>query len=118
MSVQLVIYPQNYQGYNYTSGASQSEHIADNQLFMSVGTGASNVVLTGSQTGAVALNSSPAIGSWKKYNYTGETAPVVTSTNAILTGQNGNTRQTGIYQEIYNLIPGQQYIFTMDIELV
>ena len=116
MSVQLVIYPQNYQGYNYTSGARQSEHIADNQLFMSVGTGASNVVLTGSQTGAVALNSSPAIGSWKKYNYTGETAPVVTSTNAILTGQNGNTRQTGIYQEIYNLIPGQQYIFTMDIQ--
>ncbi len=116
MSVQLVIYPQNYQGYNYTSGASLNQYVADNQLFMSVGTGASNVVLTGSQTGAVALNSSPATGNWKKYNYTGETAPVVTNTNAILTGQNGNTRQTGIYQEIYNLTPGQQYIFTMDIQ--
>ena len=116
MSVQLVIYPQNYQGYNYTSGASLNQYVADNQLFMSLGVGASNVVLTGTQTGAVALNSSPAIGSWKKFNYTGQTAPVVTSTNAILTGQNSNQQQTGIYQEIYNLTPGQQYIFTMDIQ--
>jgi hypothetical protein len=116
MSVQLVVYPQNYQGYAYTAGASQNQYVADNQSFVTVGTGASNVVLTGSQTGAFALNSSPPIASWKKYNYTGQTAPTISGGNLILTGQNSNSQQTGVYQTIFNLIPGQQYQFTMNIQ--
>jgi hypothetical protein len=116
MSVQLVLYPQNYNGYRYTSGQTQSEFIADNNLFVSVGTGTSDVVLTAGQTPVNAISSSAPITNWKKYNFTGEAAPTLSSGRLHITGQNGNTQYAGVYQKITNLIVGQSYIFKMSVQ--
>ena len=56
MSVQLVVFPQTYQGYIYTNQITQ-QYVADNTVFNSVGTGASNFVLTSTQTATNAVNS-------------------------------------------------------------
>jgi hypothetical protein len=123
MSVQLVVFPQTYQGYIYTNQITQ-QYVADNTVFNSVGTGASNFVLTSTQTATNAVNSVAPNTNWRKFNYTGQTAPTLLTPGTAgifglrLTGQNQQGRQTGVYQLITGLVPGNWYSLTMNLYYV
>jgi len=109
MSVQLVVFPQNYQGYQYTSGAGFLQYVSDNSQYITVGTGASDIVITAGQSPSDAITASPPNTNWKKYNTTGGTAPTVVAGDLRFTGQSDSTKVSGIYQRIDGLTVGAQY---------
>ena len=58
MSVQLVVFPQNHQGYQYTAGLGFPQLVTDGTLFASA-VNSTNTTLTSGQKAIDAITASP-----------------------------------------------------------
>ena len=118
MSVQLIIYPQNYRGYGSPLAASANESVVNGINFVgldiasSYDSSAANTILD------VLTNAAPSIvNTWYRFRTTSAgtpSLPTVTSGNLVLNSTT-TTTLSGVYQRLSNLIVGQQYTFTIDI---
>ena len=111
MSVQLILYPQNYNGqYSFTSTPVLNQYVADGNFNSGIFSATST---TNNKPSNYALTNSGAISAWKSFYSTGGTfastsAPTVT-TNLNLTASGSATSSSGIYQKISNLTIGSCY---------
>ena len=114
MSVQLVLYPQNYQGV-FTSPVL-NEYVADGLNFYLLNSLSGYAVPIGEPDPvADTLISSQPIPAWKRFRTTGSPFENVSipsqtfSNNVIFYSSNTGTSSSGIYQQIENLNFGVQY---------
>ena len=122
MSVQLVLYPQNYEGrYSSTSTPVFNEYVADNVNFNSLLNNA-GTSSTASRPEVYALNNSPASYSWKRFrSLTGGgfdtvTMPTRTVVNKLeLYSTSGTGSLSGVYQKINGLTPFSVYELKINI---
>lgn len=132
MSLQLAIYPQNKNGYNFTATPDNTEHVADNILFTTLPLDVSHQSIA-SDIADDALNSDVATGNWKRFNsgngggWVYNAYPTLfgmtktqygsPTSNGVVFKSNSATGNvsSGIYQKIYNLIPLQSYDLVIEI---
>ena len=115
MSTQLILYPQNYEGYTFSSVAL-NEYCVDGQNFSLVNASTTTLV---AQVSAVqnAINSiapSMVTNTWYRY-YTGASVGVTESSNKLtLEVPNLGPGDTGVIQKLSNLTVGAVYVATFD----
>jgi len=118
MSIQLVLYPQNYQGYSQISGNIGANLVADGQAFTSAPLSQTVLSYTPYELTFNALNTLPPVNNWQSFYHNGITNGITTAfNNTTLTpevrfqGANlgSSVPYVGIYQRIDGMIPGQQY---------
>ena len=121
MSVQLVLYPQNYNGrYSATSISVFNEYVADNQNFNTVNSYA-GYDSTANDVGLDAINNSVGIAAWKRFRSTGGTFASVTmpsqsyANKLELYSASGATSSSGVYQKIVGLTQNSVYDLTINI---
>ena len=127
MSVQLILYPQNYQGvYNSTSTPVISEYVANPNfnvgLTSTYGTNhsqPSNAVMQAPNLIGISATHLPN-SSWKAFHSTGGTysstaAPTVTTGLNLTSGSGFGNSTSGVYQKISNLIVGITYTLEVTI---
>jgi len=118
MSVQLIVYPQNYDGYSNAMSASSTEFLSNGITF-------TNLNNTGTYTSSasppfadIIANAPPSIpNTWYRFrNSTGGVPdfPVESSNNLILKSVSGSGSISGVYQKLTNLTVGIQYTITVN----
>ena len=122
MSIQLVLYPQNYQGrYSSLSTPVFNEYVADNVNFNTLlnNTGYSS---TASDVGLDAINNSLSIAAWSRFRSTGGNFASVTMPNRTYTNglelysaSGGTSSSSGVYQKIVGLTVGSVYDLSINI---
>ena len=114
MSVQLVVFPQNHQGYQYTAGLGFPQLVTDGTLFASA-VNSTNTTLTSGQKAIDAITASPPTTNWQRFTTSGGTAPTVIASQVRFTGNNALGNESGIYQRINGLVVGQQYQLVINV---
>jgi len=124
MSIQLAIYPQNKEGYNFTSTPIQNEHVSDNSTYNSATQDLSFGSID-SDPMDEAINNDPANSNWKLMNTElgGGWIQVKPPAISIFSGKVGikyestgsGNNTSGVYQEIQNLIPLKYYTLEWDV---
>ena len=114
MSVQLVVFPQNHQGYQYTAGLGFPQLVTDGTIFASA-VNSTNTTLTTGQSAIDALAASPPTTNWQRFTTSGGTAPTVIASQVRFTGNSSFTKESGIYQRINGLVVGQQYQLVINV---
>ena len=123
MSVQLVLYPQFYDGYISSSFPVLSEYVSDGTLFSLLNNYTGYDVPTSSIFPASdAVTAVPSIPAWKRFRSTNPsgqfgvvTMPEQISNKIYLYSNASHTSSSGVYQEIQNLNVGVQYELKIDI---
>jgi len=123
MSVQLVLYPQFYDGYISSSFPVLSEYVSDGRLFSLLNNYTGYDVPTSSIFPASdAVTAIPAISAWQKFRSTNPsgqfgtvTMPTQISNKLNLYSNASNTSSSGVYQKIQNLNVGVQYELKINI---
>jgi len=123
MSVQLVLYPQFYDGYISSSFPVLSEYVSDGTLFSLLNNYTGYDVPTSSLLPASdAVTAVPAIPAWKRFRSTNPSAqfgvvtmPTQISNKIYLYSNASHTSSSGVYQEIQNLNVGVQYELKINI---
>ena len=121
MSVQLIVYPQSYDGQYNSISTTSGEFVVDGINFSTINSASSYDSLappTGNVIADVLTNANPsAVNTWYKFRSTKTgipTLPTQTSNNLVL-----NTVTplsiSGVYQKLSNLTVGQQYTLTVNI---
>ena len=117
MSVQLIVYPQNYDGQFNAISSNANEFVVNGINFSGLDLSSSYDLLT-TAISDVILNAPPTItNTWYRFRSTilgTPTLPIVTAGNLVL---NSTTTLTisGVYQSLTNLTVGQIYNVTIDI---
>ena len=122
MSVQLILFPQNYKGYSATTVVPNNQFVADKTQFLTLlnhnGYDSSDVY-----PGADAINNDLAIASWKRYrsfsNAQWADAPMPSRSNAnrleLYCNAGASASQSGVYQRIVGLTPYVNYDLSITI---
>ena len=121
MSVQLIVYPQSYDGQFNSISTTSGEFVVDGINFSTINSASSYDSLTPPTANVIAdvlANANPsAVNTWYKFRSTKTgtpTLPTQTSSNLVL-----NTVTplsiSGVYQKLSNLTVGQQYTLTVNI---
>ena len=121
MSVQLIVYPQNYEGVTNAISSSPTEFLVNGINFANL---SSTPAYTSSLTPPYVdtLNNAPPsiVNSWYRFrNTTGGTPDLPTnlSGSLILKSVAGTGSLTGVYQRLTNLVIGQQYTITINLSV-
>ena len=117
MSVQLIIYPQNYSGiFNAISG-NPTEAIANGISFINLDNTGTYTSTSGTPYVDTITNAPPTIiNTWYRYRVGASAFPTVVLADLVLNSLgNGSSEPTGIYQKMSNLTIGQQYTVTINI---
>ena len=119
MSVQLILYPQNYNGtYTYTSNPVLNQYVANGNFTSGINSTTGSAAAHPSYT---TLTTNTPISNWKAWQSTGGTyasvsSPLTSSAGLTLYGGSSSTAgSTGVYQLIGNLTVGVTYELTLDI---
>ena len=117
MSVQLILYPQSYEGvYNAFSG-SPYEAIVNGISFTDLDNTGTYTTTSATPYVDTLTNAPPSIiNTWYRFrkNLSGTSAfPTVSLANLVL--ESGNLNITGVYQQLSNLTIGQPYVVTINI---
>ncbi len=117
MSVQLILYPQSYEGvYNAFSG-SPYEAIVNGISFTDLDNTQTYTTTSATPFVDTLTNEPPSIiNTWYRFrkNLSGTSAfPTVSLANLVLESDNANI--TGVYQQLSNLTIGQPYVVTINI---
>ena len=118
MSVQLIVYPQNYNGQFNAYSSTTSEFLVNGINFIGLNSTSSYdyTFTNGINAQVNAINNlAPALNAWKRYRTTGSgtpTLPTVTSNNLVLTSASTDTA-SGVYQKLSNLNVGQSYTLSI-----
>ncbi len=122
MSVQLILFPQNYKGYSATTVVPNNQFVADKTQFLTLlnhsGYDSSDIY-----PGADAINNDLAIASWKRYrsfsNPQWADAPMPSRSNAnrleLYCNSGASASQSGVYQRIVGLTPYVNYDLSITI---
>jgi hypothetical protein len=118
MSVQLILYPQKYDGsFSATTTQQTSQYVADNILFNGViATSVHNTTSTNPTNHAVINN--PATIGWKRFRTNGGswgTPDAPTIAGQLILDSDTTISQSGVYQLITNLTIGQEYDIKINI---
>ena len=117
MATQLILYPQNYNGYSFISNSSANQYVA-NGYFVSGISNNFHYQLSGSATASSreARQNSIENNSWKSYTSVGGTSSAVsTSASGVKLTSPSGSGAAGIYQLISNLTVGVCYELEVDI---
>jgi len=114
MSVQLILYPQEYNGYAYTSQSIFSEYVAAGNF----SGGLDSVTATSTLLAGQEAMTFP-ISAWKGWNSTGYyatvSAPSVNASGLTLQSSGSAVSSTGVYQLIGGLQSGASYEIKLDV---
>jgi hypothetical protein len=119
MSVQLILYPQTYEGQYNSISANANEFVVNGINFTNLSTSSSyGTALTGTQALVAALTNQPAVtNTWVRYRSTAVEAPAFptnTSGNVVFNSIASPSR-SGIYQKLSNLVIGTNYTITINV---
>jgi hypothetical protein len=119
MSVQLILYPQTYEGQYNSISANANEFVVNGINFTGLSTSSSyDTALTGTQALVAALTNQPAVtNTWVRYRSTAAGTPALptnTSGNVVFNSGAFSSR-SGIYQKLSNLVIGQLYTITINV---
>jgi hypothetical protein len=119
MSVQLILYPQTYEGQYNSISANANEFVVNGINFTGLSTSSSyDSALTGTQALVAALTNQPAVtNTWVRYRSTAAGTPALptnTSGNVVFNSGAFSSR-SGIYQKLSNLVIGQLYNITINV---
>ena len=119
MSVQLIVYPQSYDGSYNAISSSPSEALVNGISFTNLDSSTSYDSPNTSNIPLDVLTNAPPVivNTWYRYRSIGSgtpNLPVVLAADLVL---NSTTTQTlsGVYQKLSNLTIGSQYTFTIDV---
>jgi len=122
MSVQLIVYPQNYEGQYNVMSSSPTEFLVNGINFSQFNNSPTytSSVLPASLTYVDTLLNAPASIPNAWYRFRSDTAgtpdyPSEVSGSLILKSVVGTGSVTGVYQKLTNLVIGQQYTITINI---
>jgi hypothetical protein len=119
MSVQLILYPQTYEGQYNSISANANEFVVNGINFSNLSTSSSyDTALTGTQALVAALTNQPAVtNTWVRYRSTAAGTPALptnTSGNVVFNSGAFSSR-SGIYQKLSNLVAGTNYTITINV---
>jgi hypothetical protein len=119
MSVQLILYPQTYEGQYNSISANANKFVVNGINFTNLSTSSSyDTALKGTQALVAALTNQPAVtNTWVRYRSTAAEAPALptnTSGNVVFNSGAFSSR-SGIYQKLSNLVIGQLYNITINV---
>ena len=117
MSVQLIVYPQNYEGTPNPISANNTEFMVDAINFNNVST---STIYTPSfpyeQNTINFFAPTLSVNQWDRYKQSGETAPTGAGGQMFFSGSSGGAK--GVIQKLSNLTTGDIYNVTFDIASV
>lgn len=118
MSVQLILYPQKYDGsYSATTSYQTNEYVADNVLFIGVVLSSVHNTTAANPTNHAVINN-PTTQGWKRFRTNGGswgTPDAPTIAGQLILDSASTISQSGVYQLITNLTIGQEYDIKVNI---
>jgi hypothetical protein len=120
MSVQLILYPQTYNG-SVSIFASSNEFVVNGINFSNppLSTSSSyDTALTGTASLVAALTNQPAVtNTWVRYRSTAAGTPALptNTSNNVEFNSGAFSSRSGIYQKLSNLVIGQLYNITINV---
>ena len=117
MSVQLIIYPQSYEGVFNAFSGNPTQAIVNGISFTSLDNAGTYTSTSGTPYVDTITNAPPTIiNTWYRYRVGASAFPTVVLADLVLNSLgNGSSEPTGIYQKMSNLTIGQQYTVTINI---
>jgi len=119
MSVQLIVYPQNYDGTYNSISSSSTEFIVNGLNFNGLDTTPTYTSSTTGSTFLDVLTSAPPIitNSWYRFrtDATGTPAYPTSSGGNLILDSVTTLTLAGVYQKLSNLVVGQQYTLTINL---
>jgi hypothetical protein len=118
MSVQLILYPQTYEGQYNSISANANEFVVNGINFTGLSTSSSYDSSLSTYAINNALTIQPAVtNTWVRYRSTAAGTPALpTNTSGNVVFNSGAFSSTsGIYQKLSNLVIGQLYTITIDV---
>jgi hypothetical protein len=119
MSVQLILYPQTYEGQYNSISANANEFVVNGINFTNLSTsGSYDTALKGTRALVAALTNQPAVtNTWVRYRSTAAGTPALpTNTSGDVVFNSGAfSSRSGIYQKLSNLVIGQLYNITINV---
>jgi len=121
MNTQLILYPQNYQGYNDLSLPVFNQYIVNGINFVGLGsTTLHNTTAANPADDAIATSPPSIPNTWYRYTTTGGSwqtipPPIVSSNKAILYSNASGAGHSGIYQKLSSLTVGVDYDITINL---
>ena len=120
MSVQLIVFPQNYEGVTNAISGSSTEFIVNGINFTNL-SAANSYDSNTSSIGDISMidtliNQPPLVNAWQRFRTTSSgtpTLPTSTSNNLVLSAASTST-SSGVYQKLTNLTIGQNYTLTIN----
>ena len=121
MSVQLIVYPQSYDGSFNAISTSTSEFIVNGISFDNLNsTGTYTSAASSSVAADVFTNAPPSISNtWYRFRTSAYGTPAYPSevSGSLVLNSVATTSQAGIYQKLSNLVSGQQYTITINLDI-
>jgi len=119
MSVQLIVFPQNYEGYSSVISTSTNEFIVDGINFNTVNAATDHAVTlpNGTQEAIDFFNPTLPINTWKIF-YQGSIGVTNTPPNSLTIATSPGGQQQGILQKLSNLTIGAVYNINLDISSI
>ena len=117
MSVQLILYPQSYEGVFNAFSGNPYEAIVNGISFTDLDNTGTYTSTSGTPYVDTITNATPtSVNTWYRYRVGASAFPTVTLADLVLNSLgNGSSEPTGIYQKMSNLTIGQQYTLTINI---
>ena len=117
MSVQLIVYPQSYDGFGSVTTTATNEFASDGINFNTVNASTNQVVTlpNGTQEAIDFYNPTMAVNTWYRY-YEGASGVNIAG-NVLILSTSASAPQQGILQKLSNLTVGGVYNITIDIQL-
>jgi hypothetical protein len=117
MSVQLILYPQSYEGVFNAFSGNPSQAIVNGISFTDLDNTTTYTSTSATPYVDTITNAPPStVNTWYRYRVGSSAFPTVVSSNLVLNSLgNGSSEPTGVYQKISNLTIGQQYTVTINI---
>ena len=117
MSVQLIIYPQSYEGVFNAFSGNPTQAIVNGISFTNLDNSTTYTSTSGTPYVDTITNAPPTIiNTWYRYRVGASAFPTVVLADLVLNSLgNGSSEPTGIYQKMSNLTIGQQYTVTINI---
>jgi hypothetical protein len=120
MSVQLIVFPQNFDGVTNAISGSSTEFIVNGINFTNL-SAANSYDSNTSSIGDISMidtliNQPPLVNAWQRFRTTSSgtpTLPTSTSNNLVLSAASTST-SSGVYQKLTNLTIGQNYTLTIN----
>lgn len=119
MSVQLIIYPQSYEGTHNAISGTPSEFIVDGINFNTINTSTQYVASAPFPQNAINFYAPTLpLNNWDRYNSLGGGIVSETSGDIVFSGGSSGTEDCGVIQKLSNLTIGIDYTVSLDIASV